>query len=60
LKPAPENSLQNPISKKTHHKKRKKKKKERKTHHKKRAGGVAQGVCPGYKPQYHEKKVKFP
>jgi hypothetical protein len=34
-KPAPANSLQDPISKKTHHKKR--------------AGGVAQGVGPEFK-----------
>jgi hypothetical protein len=25
-----------------------------KTHHKKRAGGVAQGVGPEFKPQYHK------
>jgi hypothetical protein len=28
------------------------------THHKKRAGGVAQGVGPEFKPQYHKKKKK--
>jgi hypothetical protein len=27
-----------------------------KNHHKKRAGGVAQGVGPEFKPQYHKKK----
>jgi hypothetical protein len=27
-----------------------------KIHHKKRAGGVAQGVGPEFKPQYHKKK----
>jgi hypothetical protein len=27
-----------------------------KTHHKKRAGGVAQGVGPEFKLQYHKKK----
>jgi hypothetical protein len=26
---------------------------------KKRAGGVAQGVGPEFKPQYHGKKMKF-
>jgi hypothetical protein len=29
-----------------------------KTLHKKRAGGVAQGVGPEFKPQYHKKKKK--
>jgi hypothetical protein len=29
-----------------------------KYHHKKRAGGVAQGVGPEFKPQYHQKKKK--
>jgi hypothetical protein len=29
-----------------------------KTHHKKRAYGVAQGVGPEFKPQYHKKKKK--
>jgi hypothetical protein len=29
-----------------------------KTHHKKRTGGVAQGVGPEFKPQYHQKKKK--
>jgi hypothetical protein len=29
-----------------------------KTLHKKRAGGVAQGVGPEFKPQYHQKKKK--
>jgi hypothetical protein len=28
----------------------------KKTLHKKRAGGVAQGVDPEFKPQYHKKK----
>jgi hypothetical protein len=27
-----------------------------KPHHKRRAGGVAQGVCPKFKPQYLKKK----
>jgi hypothetical protein len=27
-----------------------------KTHHKKRPGGVAQGIGPEFKPQYHKKK----
>jgi hypothetical protein len=31
-----------------------------KIHHKKRAGGVAQGVGPEFKPQYHKKKKKQP
>jgi hypothetical protein len=30
----------------------------RKTLHKNRAGGVAQGECPEFKPQYHKKKIK--
>jgi hypothetical protein len=30
----------------------------KKTHHKNRAGGVAQGVGPEFKPQYHKKKKK--
>jgi hypothetical protein len=29
-----------------------------KSHHKKKAGGVAQGVVPEFKPQYHKKKKK--
>jgi hypothetical protein len=29
-----------------------------KTHHKKRDGGVAQGVGPEFKPQYHKKKKR--
>jgi hypothetical protein len=29
-----------------------------KTHHKKRAGGVAQGIVPEFKLQYHKKKKK--
>jgi hypothetical protein len=29
-----------------------------KTHHKKRAGGVAQGVSPEFKLQYHKKTNK--
>jgi hypothetical protein len=41
LKPARENSLQDPILKKTLHKNR--------------AGGVAQGESPEFKPQYHKK-----
>jgi hypothetical protein len=33
----------------------------KKAHHKKRAGGVAQDVGPGFKPQYHKKrKSVFP
>jgi hypothetical protein len=40
LKPAWANSLQDPISKNTQHKKG--------------AGGVAQGVGPGFKPQHHQ------
>jgi hypothetical protein len=28
------------------------------THHRKRTGGVAQGVDPEFKPQYHKKKKK--
>jgi hypothetical protein len=36
------------------------KKKKKKNHHKKRAGGVAQGVGPEFKPQYHKKKKKCP
>jgi hypothetical protein len=31
----------------------------KKTHYKKRAGGVAQGVGPEFKPQYHKKKNCF-
>jgi hypothetical protein len=42
-KPAQANSLPDPISK---------------TPIKKRAGGVAQGVGPEFKPQYHKKKKK--
>jgi hypothetical protein len=45
LKPAWANSSQDPISKK-------------KKTFKKRAGGVAQGVGPEFKPQYHKKKKK--
>jgi hypothetical protein len=30
----------------------------KKTHHKKRAGGMAQGVGPEFKPQYHKKEGK--
>jgi hypothetical protein len=30
----------------------------KKNHHKKRAGGVAQGVGPEFKLQYHKKKKK--
>jgi hypothetical protein len=41
LKPARPNSSQDPISK---------------SHHKKRVGGVAQGVGPEFKPQYHRHK----
>jgi hypothetical protein len=44
LKPGVANSLQDPILKKTHHKKR--------------AGGVAQGVGPEFKAQYHKEKKK--
>jgi hypothetical protein len=44
LKPAWENSLQEPILKKTQHKKR--------------SGGVAQGVDPEFQLQYHKKKKK--
>jgi hypothetical protein len=29
-----------------------------KIHHKKRAGGVAQGVAPEFRPQYHKRKVE--
>jgi hypothetical protein len=29
-----------------------------KTNHQKRAGGVAQGVGPEFKPQYHKEKGK--
>jgi hypothetical protein len=29
------------------------------TLHKIRAGGVAQDVCPTFKPQYHKKKIFF-
>jgi hypothetical protein len=30
----------------------------KKTHHKKSSDGVAQGVGPEFKPQYHKKKKK--
>jgi hypothetical protein len=43
LKPVQANSLQDSISKKPFAK---------------RAGGVAQGVGPEFKPQYHKKKKK--
>jgi hypothetical protein len=43
LKPAQENSSQDPISKNSSQK---------------RAGGVAQGVGPEFKPQYQKKKKK--
>jgi hypothetical protein len=43
LKPAQENSLPDPISKK-------------KTHHKKKTGRVAQGIGSEFKPQYCKKK----
>jgi hypothetical protein len=41
-KPAWENSSRDPISKKNYHKNR--------------AGGMAQGVGPEFKPQYHKNK----
>jgi hypothetical protein len=44
LKPAQANSLQDPISKTPI------------THAKKKAGGMAQGVDPEFKPQYHKRK----
>jgi hypothetical protein len=34
----------------------KRKMKKKKTLHKKRADGVAQGVCPEFKPHYHKEK----
>jgi hypothetical protein len=33
-------------------------KKKKKKNHKKRNGGVTQGVCPEFKPQYCKKKKK--
>jgi hypothetical protein len=44
LKPAQENSSQDPISKNSSQK---------------RAGGVAQGVGPEFKPQYQKKKPHY-
>jgi hypothetical protein len=32
---------------------------KKKNYHKKRAGGVAQGVVPEFKPQYHKKIGKI-
>jgi hypothetical protein len=29
---------------------------KKKSSHKKRAGGMAQGIAPEFKPQYHKKK----
>jgi hypothetical protein len=47
LKPAQANSSQDPISKK-----------KQNNPSQKRAGGVAQGVGPEFKLQYHQKKKK--
>jgi hypothetical protein len=32
---------------------------KKKSSHKKRAGGMAQGIAPEFKPQYHKKKKNW-